>query len=197
MINREGNMLVLLHCCCPTYISCLDLVTRTLVTPVSFKSYMLGHVRLIWCIYRWWTPGGTTREARTCHHLLQSLWSSWWWCRHSCFSRWPRTCRIWGLGMGMHPLKSEIRGQSFWKDIHLSSSTPLTHSRLTTGYVLLRGNWRLPSAMTRRRLCMLLDSCKGVHLIGGILSVLAVMKLTPSLDKSFTVPSALIMCLLD
>ena len=55
-------MLVLLHCCCPTrqknqnkyplvystYISCLDLVTPTLVIPLSFKSYMLGHVRLIY-----------------------------------------------------------------------------------------------------------------------------------------------------
>ena len=36
---------------------------------------------------------------------------------------------------------------------------------------------------------MLLDSYKGLHLIGGTLSILAVMKLIPSLGKSFAVPS--------
>jgi len=136
MINRDWDMLVLQHCCYPTrwknseqISSCIPYIyllsTPTLVTPVSCKSYMLGHVRLIWCLYRWWTPGGTTREARNCHHHLQSPWSSWWWCRHSCFSRWPRTCRTWGKGMGMHPLMSEIRGESSWKDTHPYSSTLL------------------------------------------------------------------------
>jgi len=43
---------------------------------------------------------------------------------------------------------------------------------------------------------MLLDSCKGLHLTGGTLSVLAIMELIPSLGKSFAVPSAFIMCLL-
>ena len=32
---------------------------------------------------------------------------------------------------------------------------------------------------------MLLDSCKGLHLTGGTLSALAVLKLIPSLGKSF------------
>ena len=44
---------------------------------------------------------------------------------------------------------------------------------------------------------MLLDSYKGLHLTGGTLSILAIMKLIPSLGKSFAVLSALIMCLLD
>ena len=35
-----------------------------------------------------------------------------------------------------------------------------------------------------------------LHLTGGTLSILAIMKLIPSLGKSFAVPSALIMCLL-
>ena len=65
-----------------------------------------------------------------------------------------------------------------------------------TSYVQLRGNLRLHSVMTKRRFCMLLDSCKGLHLTGGTLSVLAIMKLIPSLGKSFVVPFALIMCLL-
>ena len=181
----------------PTYISCLDLLTPTLIRPLSFEGYMLGYVRLIWCIYRWWTPGGTTREARTCHHHLLSQWSNWWWCRHSCFNKWVRTCRPWDMGMGMHPLKLEIRGESFWKDTHLSSSTPLTHSRLMTGYMQSRGNLRLHSVMTRRRFCMLLDSCRGLHLISEMLSALAVLKLIPSLGQSFAVPSTLTMCLLD
>ena len=139
MINKEWDMLVLQHCCYPTrwksseqISSCIPYIyllsTPTLVTPVSCKSYMLGHVRLIWCLYRWWTPGGTTREARNRHHHPQSPWSSWWWCRPSCFSRWPRTCRTWGKGMEMHPLMSGIRGESFWKDTHLYSSTLPIHS---------------------------------------------------------------------
>ena len=81
-------------------------------------------------------------------------------------------------------------------DIHLSSSIPLTHSKLMTVCVQLRDNLRLHSVMTKRRFCMLLDSCKGLHLTGGTLSTLAVLKLIPSLGKSFVVPSALIMCLL-
>ena len=155
MITIEWYILVLMHCClsnspekfwtiiflCTLHISLvLILWYLLLLDPYLLKIIHCGHMRLIWCIYRWWTPGGTTREARTCHHHLQSRWSRWWWCRHSCFSRWLRTCRTWGMGMGLCPLKSEIRGESFWKDTHLSSSTPLTHSRLMTGYVLLRGN---------------------------------------------------------
>ena len=177
--------------------SCLDLVTPTLVIPLSFKGYMLGHVRLIWCIYRWWTPGGTTREARNCHHHPQSPWSSWWWCRPSCFNRWPKICRTWGKGMGMHPLMSEIRGESSWKDTCLYSSTLPTHSKLMIGYVPLRGNWRLPNVMIGRRFCMLLDSCRELHRIGGTHSASAVPKLIPSLGLSSAVPFALITCLQD
>ena len=44
---------------------------------------------------------------------------------------------------------------------------------------------------------MLLGSYRGLHLTGGTLSVLAVLKLIPSLGKNFVVPSALIMCMLD
>ena len=44
---------------------------------------------------------------------------------------------------------------------------------------------------------MLLDSCKGLHLIGGTHFALAVLKLIPSLGQSFAVPSALTTCLLD
>ena len=91
-----------------------------------------------------------------------------WWCKPSCFNKWLKTCRIWGMGMGMHPLKLETKEESFWRDIHLSSSIPLTHSRLMIGYVQLRGNLRLYSVMTRRRFCMLLDSCKELHLIGEV-----------------------------
>ena len=43
---------------------------------------------------------------------------------------------------------------------------------------------------------MLLDSCKELYLTGGTLSALAILKLIPSLGKSFVVLSALIMCLL-
>ena len=43
---------------------------------------------------------------------------------------------------------------------------------------------------------MLLDSYKGLHLTSGTLFALAILKLIPSLGKSFAVPSALIMCLL-
>ena len=68
---------------------------------------------------------------------------------------------------------------------------------MTIGYVLLRDNLRLPSAMIESKSCMLLDSYKELHLIGGTPSALAVPKLIPSPSKSFAVPSALIMCLLD
>ena len=49
-------------------------------------------------------------------------------------------------------------------DIHLSSSIPLTHSKLMIGCVRLRGNLRLHNVMIKRRFCMLLDSYKGLHL---------------------------------
>ena len=98
--------------------------------------------------------------------------------------------------MEMHPIKLETRGESFERDIRLFSNIPLTHSKLMTSCVQLRGNLRLHSLMTKRRFCMLLDSCKGIHLTGGTLSTLAVLKLIPSLGKSFAVPFALIMCLL-
>ena len=64
-------------------------------------------------------------------------------------------------------------------------------------YVQLRGNLRLHNVMTERRFCMLLGSCRGLYLTGRTLFVLAVMKLISSFGKSFAVPSALIMCLLD
>ena len=211
MIKIEWDMLILLHGCLSNspekfrtiiflYTLYISLVL-TLWYLLSLGHYLLrviyfGHMRLIWCIYRWWTPGGTTKEARTCRRHPLSLWSNWWWCKLNCFSRWPKLWRIMGMEMGMHPLKSDKRGESFWRDIRLSSSIPLTHSKLMTGYVQLRGNLRLHSVMTKRRFCMLLDSYKGLHLTGGTLSTLAILKLIPSLGKSFAVPSALIMCLL-
>ena len=60
----------------------------------------------------------------------------------------------------------------------------------------IEGNLRLHSVMTRRRFCMLLDSYRRLHLIGGTLSALSIPKLIASHGQSFVVPSALIMCLL-
>ena len=134
------------------------------------KVIYFGHMRLIWCIYRWWTPGGTTKEVRTCRRHPLSLWSNWLWCKLNCFSRWLRACRIMGMEMemGMHPLKLETRGESFWRDIHLSSSIPLSHSKLMIGYVQLRGNLRLHNVMTKRRFCMLLGSYRGCTWLVGL-----------------------------
>ena len=100
-------------------------------------------------------------------------------------------------GNGNAPPQVRDRRGEFLKGNPPILNIPLTHSKLMTGYVQLRGNLRLHSVMTKGRFCMLLDNCKGLHLTSGTLLVLAIMKLIPSLDKSFAVPSALIMCLLD
>ena len=104
----------------------------------------------------------TTKGARTYRHHPLSLWSNWWWCRPSCWSRWLRTCKT----MGIHPLKLETRGESFWKDIHLFSNIPLTLSKQMTGCVQLRGNLRLHNVMTRRKFCLQLGNCRGLLLTG-------------------------------
>ena len=156
-------MLILLHYCLSNspkkfrtiiflytlYIYLLSLVLWYLL---SLGHYLLniiyfGHMRLIWCIYRWWTPGGATKEATTCRRHPLLPWSNWWWCKSSCCSRWLRTCRT--IGMEMHPLKLETRGESFLRDIRPSSSTPLTLSKLMSGYVQLRGNLRLHNDMEK------------------------------------------------
>ena len=143
------------------------------------KVIYFGHMRLIWCIYIWWTPRGTTKEARTCRRHPLSLWSNWWWCKLNCCSRWLRTCKTMGMEMGMHPLKLETRGESFLRVIHLFSNIPLTHSKLMTSCVQLRGNLRLHNVMIGRKCCMQLGNYRGLHLTSGSHSALAVLKLTP------------------
>ena len=124
MINKAWDMLILLHRCLSKSpekfrtIIFLYTLYKSLVLILwyllSIGHYLLmvicfGYIRLIWYIYRWWTPGGTTKEARTCcrHPLLP--WSNWWWCKLNCFSRWLRACKI--MGMGMHPLNLGKEGR--------------------------------------------------------------------------------------
>ena len=100
-----------------------------------------------------------------------------------------------GNGNAPHQVRHK-RGE-FLKVTHLFPNIPLTHSKLMIGCVQLRGNLRLHNVMIERRFCMLLGSYRGLHLTSGTLSILVVMRLIPSVGKSFAVPSAIIMCLLD